>query len=321
MSDKKIIAVVGATGAQGGGIARAILDDPTGPFALRALTRDVNSPAARALAERGAEVVAADLDDEASVRRAFQGAYGAFVVTNFWADRTPEQEAARDRAQMEIDQARTAAAAAKAEGLKHVVWSTLDDSRPVLDFLGSDAPTLMGRFKVPHFDAKAEADAFFREQGVPTTFLQTTMYYESVTGGMKPQRGEDGTLALVMPMGDSTLTLVAVEDIGRTAYGIFLKGSEFIGRTVGIAGEHLTGKELAEILAESAGEPVEYRPLTIEQFRGDGSFPISEAAANIQFYQEADAYFVRTRDIALTRELNPRLVGLREWLRTQPSWV
>ena len=155
MTEKKIIAVVGATGAQGGGLVRAILADPEGPFTARALTRNADSPKARALASQEAEVVEADLDDEASLRKAFNGAYGAFVVTNFWVERTSEEEKACTRAQMELDQAAAAARAAKETGLRHVVWSTLEDTRPHFERLGIDIPTVFDSYKVPHFDAKA----------------------------------------------------------------------------------------------------------------------------------------------------------------------
>src|SRR5262245_42651519 len=116
----KIIAVVGATGQQGGGVARAILDDPDGGFAVRALTRNPGSQAAKDLAARGAEVVATNLDDEASVRAALDGAYGAYFVTSYWE----YNDVAREQSQ-----ARNLANAAAAAGLRHVVWSTLPDTR------------------------------------------------------------------------------------------------------------------------------------------------------------------------------------------------
>ncbi|NUR99676.1 MAG: NmrA family NAD(P)-binding protein, partial [Kribbellaceae bacterium] len=147
----KLIAVVGATGAQGGSVVRAILADKSGEYAVRALTRNPDSAKAQELAAAGAEVVAADLEDEASVRAAFEGAYGAFVVTNYWAPLSPEQEAARTRAEMELEQAETAARAARDAGVQHLVWSTLEDTRPF--FAGrDDVPSLDdGRYKVPHF--------------------------------------------------------------------------------------------------------------------------------------------------------------------------
>lgn len=311
---KKIIAVVGATGSQGGGLARAILADPDGPFALRAITRDANSPKAKEFAAAGAEVVEADLDDEASLRKAFDGAYGAFVVTNFWVQRTPEEEAARSRAQMELDQAATAARAAKDAGLKHVVWSTLEDTRPHFEHLGTELPTLLEVYKVPHFDAKGEANAAFTDLGVPTTFLQTTMYYEAFLIGQGPHRGENGELVLTNPMNDATLALIAGEDIGRTALGIFRAGPKYIGRTVGVAGAHLTGVELAAVFTKVLGEPVVYRPLSHDELRATGQPGVLEIANMYQFYAEAAESFVAARDLGLARELNPRLEPFEDWL-------
>lgn len=140
MADKKIIAVVGATGAQGGGLVRAILSDKTSPFTARVLTRDVNSDKAKTLAALGAEVVAADLDDLESLRRAFAGAYGAYCVTFFWAHFSPEKEVAGARAM---------AQAAKHAGVQHVIWSTFEDTRKWVPLSDNRMPTLMGKYKVP----------------------------------------------------------------------------------------------------------------------------------------------------------------------------
>lgn len=211
MPDEKIIAVVGATGAQGGGLARAILDDPEGGFAVRALTRHPDSDAARALADQGAEVVEADLNDVDSVRAAFQGCWGAYCVTNYWEYFSPERE---------MEQARHMATAARDDDLRHVIWSTLDDTRRKVPLDDDRMPTLLGRYKVPHFDAKEEANAYFEGMGVPTTFLYTVFYWDNLVHfGSGPQRGEDGTLNFVLPMDDAKLPGIAVEDIGRCAYG------------------------------------------------------------------------------------------------------
>lgn len=321
MSDKKIIVVTGATGAQGGGLVRAILDDPEGPFAVRALTRNADSDQARDLVARGAEVVEANLDDEASLHKAFAGAYGAFVVTNFWVQRTPEEEAAKTRAQMELDQAAAAARAAKDAGLQHVVWSTLEDTRPHFEQLGSVLPDLLDVYKVPHFDAKGEANAFFTDLGVPTTFLQTTFYYESLLLGQGPHRDENGELVLTNPMDDKPMALVAAEDIGRTAFGIFGRGPELAGRTVSIAGAHATGDELAEKLTDALGEKVVYRPQTHDEVRAAG-FPGAVEIANMyQFYADASDYFVGARDLDAVRELNPRLRSLESWLDEHKSEI
>ena len=313
MSEKKIIAVLGATGSQGGGLARAILADPDGPFAVRALTRSAQSDSARALAAAGAEVVEADLFDESSLRRAFDGAYGAFVVTNYWAERTPEEEAAQSRAEMELAQAQAAANAAKDAGLAHVIWSTLEDTR---EHFGDDdrVPTVDGRYKVPHFDAKGEANELFIRLGVPTTFLQTAFFFEGFTTGMGPARVQDGKLILTLPMADKPMSGIAVEDIGKTALGIFKRGEDFIGKTVSIAGEHLTGNEYAAALTEALGEPVEYRPYSWDEFR-EFPTPFAVELANMfQFYAEDSDRFTGDRDLDLVRELNPDLQSFKTWL-------
>jgi len=159
------ITVFGATGAQGGGLARAILADPQRRFGLRAVTRRPDAPAARALADAGAEIAVADLDDAASIRVAMQGAHGVFAVTNFWEHFSPERELA---------QAANLADAARDAQVPHLVWSTLEDTRRWVPLDDDRMPTLMGRYKVPHFDAKGEADALFAARGVPTTRRPTS---------------------------------------------------------------------------------------------------------------------------------------------------
>ena len=321
MTEKKIIAIVGATGAQGGGLLRAILADPDGPFTARALTRNPGSDRARDLASRGVDVIEADLDDETSLRKAFDGAYGAYVVTNFWAQRTPEQEQARTRAEMELDQAATAARAAKDTELRHVVWSTLEDTRPHFARLGSNVPNALGNYKVPHFDAKAEANASFTALGVPTTFLQTTMYYEALFQGLGPHRDANGELVLTLPMADKRWALIAGEDIGKTALGVFRGGEEFIGKTVSIAGTLATGEQLAATFTAALGEKVVYRPMTTDQMRTSGQPGALETANMFQFYSDASDYFTAVRDLDLVRELNPELQTLDSWLTQHKSEI
>lgn len=313
MPDKKLIAVVGATGSQGGGLVRAILDDPNHEFAVRAITRSAQSAKARELAAAGAEVVEADLEDGTSMRAAFEGAHGAYVVTNYWAEQAPEDAAKRTRAARELTQADTAALAAKQAGVGHVIWSTLEDTRGVL---GRDdgVPSVDGAYKVPHFDAKAEADALFAEYDVPTTYLRTTLFFEGFAESMGPIRDDDGALVLTLPMADQKLSGISVGDIGKTALGIFTRGTEFIGRTVSIAGDHLTGDEYAAAIGDALGEAVAYRPLGWDEFRAQG-FPGAVEMGNMfQFYAEDSAQFVGDRDLAKVRELNPTLSSFRDWL-------
>ena len=306
MSDKKIIAVVGATGAQGGGLVRAITSDPDGPFIARALTRDVNSDKARALAALGAEIVAGDVDDAASLRQAFEGAYGAFCVTFYWNHFSPTQELA---------QARAMAEAARDAGVKHVIWSTLEDTRKWVPLSDDRMPTLMEKYKVPHFDAKGEADQIFTDLGVPTTFLATSFYWDNFIGfGMGPARGADGKLAITLPIGDAKLPGIAAEDIGRSAYGIFKKGPELIGKRVGIAGEHLSGAEMASAFTDLLGEEVRYNAIEPSVYRGFG-FPGAEDLGNMfQFKRDFEHDFRGARPVDATRALNPKLQSFSEWL-------
>jgi len=306
MNPKKIITVFGATGAQGGGLVRAILEDRDGPFAVRAVTRDASSNAARALAAAGAEVVVADLGDEAAVSRAMQGAHGAYCVTFFWAHFSPERELA---------EARTMARAARAAGLEHVVWSTLEDTRRWMSLDDPRMPTLMGRYKVPHFDAKGEADQFFRDAGVPTTFLLTSFYWDNLIHfGSGPRAGADGTLEFVLPMGAAKLPGIAAEDIGRCAHGIFRRGAELAGRTVGIAGEHLTGAEMAVALTRALGREVRHLDVPPEVYRGFG-FPGADDLGNMfQFKRDFNADFCAARSVERSRSLNPRLQDFAQWL-------
>jgi uncharacterized protein YbjT (DUF2867 family) len=305
MADKKIIAVFGATGAQGGGLAKAILDDPDREFGVRALTRNPSSDAARALAGGGADVVEADLDDEGSVRKAFDGAYGAFVVTAFWEYLSPERELAH---------ARAAANAARDTGLSHVVWSTLPDTRKYLPLDDDRVPTLHGKYTVPHFDGKGEADRLFADAGVPTTNLSTTFFFESFISFFAPLRGEDGKLFITLPMGDATLPGIAAEDIGRTALGIFKRGQEYIGETVSISGENLTGAEYAAIMSKEFGEEVAYRPISLDIVR-TLDHPAADDIANMfHFYAEFENVFAGARDPEFVRTLNPQLQNFATWL-------
>ena len=302
----KIIAVVGATGAQGGGLVRAILADRSGSFAVRALTRNPYSEKAKALAALGADVRAADADQPETLAPAFAGAYGVFCLTNFWEHFSPERELAQAEAQ---------ARAAKAAGVQHAIWSTLEDTRHWVPLSDNRMPTLMGHYKVPHFDAKGEADHFFRDNGVPTTYLLTSFYWDNfIYFGSGPRPGPDGQLALTLPMGDRPLPGIAAEDIGGCAFGIFKQGPAFIGKRVAIAGEHLTGTEMASALARALRRPVRYNAVTPEQYRGFG-FPGAEDLGNMfQVKHDFNREFCAPRDVAASRALNPQLQNFETWL-------
>lgn len=305
MAEKKTITVFGATGSQGGGLVRAILADPGSEFAVRAVTRRADSPQAGELARLGAEVVQADMDDEASLAPAFEHAYGAFLVTNFWEHMSAEREKA---------QALALARAASHAGVQHAIWSTLEDTRTCIPLEDPRMPTLQERYKVPHFDGKAEADHYFAEEGVPTTFLRTTFFWENLLTTFAPRRGEDGVLELVFPMGDSRLSGIAVADVGRTALAVFKRDTDLIAATVSIAGEHLTVADMAAALTGTLGETVRYRPLSADAFRALGTPGADEAGNMFQYYADCEDRFTAARDLAAIRELNPDLQDFGTWL-------
>jgi uncharacterized protein YbjT (DUF2867 family) len=306
MADKRIIAVIGATGAQGGGLVRAILRDKDGPFTARAITRDVHGDKAKALAVAGAEVVAGDVDDLESLKRAFAGAYGAFCVTPFWAHMSTDKEMA---------EARNLAEAAKYARVRHVIWSTLEDTRKWVPLDDPRMPTLQGKYKVPHYDVKGEANQLFSDLGVPTTFLQTAFYWENfIYFGMGPKPGPDGTLAITLPMGDKRLPGMASEDIGKCAYGIFKGGPEYVGQTISIAGEKLTGDQMATAFTKALARPVRYNDVPPEVYRGFG-FPGADDLGNMfQFKRDFERDYCGVRDLALARKLNPALQTFAQWL-------
>jgi uncharacterized protein YbjT (DUF2867 family) len=313
MENKKTIVVVGATGAQGGGLVRAILNDPDHEFNVRAVTRDVKGDKAKELAKLGAEVVDGDIDDMESLKKAFKGAYGAYCVTFFWNHFSPEKE---------LEQARSMAEAAKHAGIKHVIWSTLNDTRNFIPLSDNRMPTLMGKYKVPHFDAKGEANHFFTDLGLPVTLLNTSFYWDNfIYFGLGPKKGPDGKFAITFPMGDKKLPGIAAADIGKCALGIFKAGQKYIGKSVGIAGEHLTGNQMARSFTETLGKEVVYNSIEPSVYRSFG-FPGAEDMGNMfQFKRDFETEYCGSRDLELSRKLNPELLTFSDWLKQNKDFI
>ena len=312
MADKKIIAVLGSTGSQGGGLVRAILADPAGGFAARAVTRDISKDKAKALKTAGAEVVKADLDDVESLKKAFAGAHGVYAVTNFWEHFSGEKEKT---------QAKNIADAAKAAGVKHVIWSTLEDIRKFMKADDKRMPILQQKYRVPHFDAKAEANASF--SGVPTTFLVTSFYWDNLyMFGLAPKKGDDGKLAWTFPMGAAKMAGIAAEDIGKVAYGIFKAGKEYVGKTVGIMGEALTIEQMGQALSKVLGVgAVKYNAVEADVYRSFG-FPGADEMGNMfQVYRDFEGPFNANRNIDVARQLNPALMNFDQWVAANKSKI
>ncbi|MDH3269449.1 MAG: NmrA/HSCARG family protein, partial [Ignavibacteria bacterium] len=292
---------------------RAIMADKSGEFTARALTRNVNSDKAKALKDLGAEVVAADVDNYESLKSAFAGAYGVYAVTFFWEHFSVEKE---------TEEVKMIAKAAKAANIEHIIWSTLEDTRKWVPLSDNRMPTLQGKYKVPHFDGKGEANKFFTEQDLPVTFLLTSFYWDNfIYFGMGPKKGPDGKLAITLPMGDKKLPGIAAQDIGKSAYEIFKKGNEFIGKTVGISGQHLTGKMMANSFTKALGQEVVYNAVPFDVYRGFG-FPGADDLGNMfQFKHDFEEYFCGARDLNFSKSLNPELKSFDEWLEDNASKI
>jgi uncharacterized protein YbjT (DUF2867 family) len=254
----------------------------------------------------GAEVVEADVDDKASLVNAFKGAYGAYCVTFFWEHFSPEKENLH---------AKNMAEAASEAGINHVIWSTLEDTRKFIPLSDDRMPTLQGKYKVPHFDAKGESNIYFEKSGVPYTLLNTSFYWENfIYFGLGPQKGPDGKLAITFPMGNKKLPGISSEDIGKCAYSIFKSGAEFQGKTVSIAGEHLTGAQMAEAFTKLLGTEVKYNDVPASFYRNFG-FPGADDMANMfQFKADFETEFCGARNINATKQLNPELLNFESWL-------
>ena len=306
MQQSMTIAVFGATGAQGGSVARALLArrDPT--IRVRALTRQPGAPRAQALAALGAEVQHADLDEPSSLIGAIQGADAVFGVTNFWEHFSPDRELA---------QARHLAEAVRRTRLRHLVWSTLEDTRRWVPLEDPRWPTLMQHYKVPHMDAKGASDEFMLAAGVPLTLLRTSFYWDNLIHfGMAPQPGPDGTLQFLLPMGDRPLPGTAAEDIGRCAAALLLRGPKGAVQTVGVAGEHLSGAQMAAQMAQLLQRPVRHVDPGHAGYAALG-FPGAADLANMfAFKHDFNDEYCARRNVQATRRLHPGLLDFRSWL-------
>jgi len=313
MSEPQILAVTGATGAQGGGLVQAILSDPARRFAARAITRKPDSEKARALAAAGAEVVYGDADQPASMTEALSGAWGAFFVTPFWEHLSTERELA---------QASAMARASRAAGLGHVVWSTLEDTRRWIPLEDARLPSLNGHYKVPHFDAKGEADAVFAAEAAPTSYLMAAFYWENfIYFGQGPRRGADGQLVFALPFGGGKLPGIAAADIGKAALGIFRRGTSAAGERFGIAGDVLSGPEYAAAFARAFGEPVAFRDMPFDEYRALG-FPGADDMGNMyQFQAILGEEFLALRSPERTRKLAPDTQRFETWLAANAARI
>ena len=310
-SAKKTIVVFGSTGAQGGALVRAILGDTkNNTFLVRAVTRDPTSDKAIALKNLGAQVVKCDSNVPAEVEEALSGAYGAFFVTQPFdptSCSTPDAETA---------QMKTFAEASASVGLKHVIMSSLVDTRKFVPLSSDEMPTLTlptsdgGKrdYKIPHFESKADGEVYFSENSVPTTFIKSGFYYENYLTyfPLTKAEGAENTFTITLPTGESKFPMIAVEDLGKVSYSMFKKPNEAIGKSVGLSGTHMNVDEVASVFSSVLGVTVQHNKyVTPEIFRTFG-FPGCEDLGNmLQFYRDYDKEFLAIMSVEGTRKWSP----------------
>ncbi|XP_063285094.1 nmrA-like family domain-containing protein 1 [Pelobates fuscus] len=284
---KKIITVFGATGAQGGSVVKALLED--GTFNVRAVTRDTSKPAAVKLRQAGAEVVSADMDNKESLEAALSGAYGAFVVT-VWDNSKKDKE---------FKQGKMIADLSKHLGLKHVVFSGLENVKKLTG----------GKLEVLHFDSKGETEEYFRAIEVPMTSVRLPYYYENLLTS-KPKKSMDGlTYHLCLPMCDVPLDGMSVADLGQVVVSILKCPSKYIGKDIGLSAEKLMVEQYAAIMSKVTGKTIKDAKLSPDEYE-KLDIPRAKQMANMfRFY-----IMKPERDVSITHELNPRVKTFQQWL-------
>lgn len=288
---RKRILVFGATGAQGGSVARNLLE--RGQFNVQAFTRKADSPAAEALRDLGAEIVQGDLDDPASIAAALDGCYGAYGVTNFW-----------EHFEKEGPQGRNLVKAVADAKIQHFVFSTLP---PIEIETG-------GALRSPHFDLKAEHEDYARELGIPATFIHVPYYYENFLYFFPPRTAGDGTYQFGFPQGDTPLAAMSVQDVGLIVAPIFEQPASYIGKVLKLAADELAPSVYASIMSRQTGAVIRYAYVPRETFAALG-FPGAEDLADMFEYYRLHIPS-RARDIETCRAIAPALQSFETWARS-----
>lgn len=289
MKQKQIILVTGATGAQGGSVARALLDG--GAFAVRALTRNPESEKALALRQAGAEIVGGNMDDPESLNRAMQGAYGVFGVTSYWEHFDREYRHGKNL----ID-------AVQRSDVRHFIFSSLPSYKKLSG----------GALSVPHYDIKAELEEYAKSLHLPATFVQPASYYENFLNVFMPRRDEDGNLYFGFPQGDTKLAMTSVEDLGGVVKAVFRHPAEYIGRVVGVVGDDRTFAEYTDMMSRVLGRRIYYVYIPHEEYAGL-DFPGAEEIANMF---EVRRLFIPEQRVKMIESyaLNPSMQPFERWL-------
>lgn len=290
MSNLMRILVVGATGAQGGSVARHLLR--SGKYKVRCLTRRRDSSIALAVARLGAEVVAGDLSDPAGLRAALRDCDGVFGVTNYW-----------EHFDHEFEHGRNLVDAIVGSGVQHTVLSTLPHTKLLSG----------GRLQVPHFDTKARVEEYARSGGLAATFIHVAFYYENFLSFFPPQRQTDGSYAFGFPQGSTPLATVAAEDIGGVVAAIFAESFWYRDKVIGVVGDDLRCDEYAQIMKLLMGRAFAYNYISHDVYAALG-FP---GAADLANMFEFNRLYIPNRrcDLLKSRELYPEIRTFERWLK------
>ena len=290
MNQKKRILVIGATGAQGGSVARALLADDR--YIVRILTRNPTSDKVIDLLVEGAEIATGDLEDLQSLKRAMKDCYGVFGVTNYW-----------EHFHREYHQGINLINAVSSSGIRHFVFHTLGDYYKLSG----------GKFPVPHCDIKAKLQRYSLQLDVPATFVQVAFYYENFLSAFPLRLGPDNKWHFGFPQGHTKLAMTSVQDLGPVVASIFNNPVEYIGRTIGVVGEDDTCDVYAQTMSRVLNEEVSYeyipRDLYIELNGTE-----TEEIANMF---EVQRLYIPNRqdDLEDSLRLNPSMTSFEEWLR------
>lgn len=289
MNQKKTILVIGATGAQGGSVAKALLAENN--FAVRILTRNGQSEKALALQQAGAEVVTGDLDDRESIKYAMKDCYGVFGVTNFW-----------EHFEKECQQGKNLIDSVKEMNIEHFVLHTLPDYNKLSN----------GKYPTPHCDIKAALQAYTNSQNIPSTFVQVAFYYENFFTFFPLQKSADGSYSFGFPQGDTKLAMVSIDDLGLVVAAVFNHPAEYIGRTVGVVGADDTCYEYAAVMSRVLEKKVSYQYIPRDEYAALG-FAGAEELANMF---EVQRLHIPQRQIDLIESygLNPALQPFAHWV-------
>lgn len=279
-----LVLVTGVTGHQGGAVARELVAKGV---KVRGMTRNPESDAAKAMAKLGVELVAGDLNDEASIKRALQGAWGAFAVQNTWEAGVEGEE----------EQGKRFAKLAKEAGIRHFVYTSVASAHR--------------ETKIPHFENKRRIEQTVESLGFPSAVvIRPVFFMENLTGPWFLPPIQEGKLTIAMKP-TTSLQMIAVEDIGKYGAWAFLEGDKLTGRSIDIAGDELTGPQMAEVLSKVTKRPVVFAPPPIEEVRKG-----SEDFALMLEWFDAVGYDVDIE--AQAKESGIRPTKFQEWAEKAP---